>query len=205
MNTYLSLTWNQYDLSILIKWYSIKMKENNQQLLRLLLREEVALRENERSESFNKLVQVKFAIQDFLKEFEYNEIEELLNIERQFIKKDLEACTNSLGMKSSLEIALNELNVAIKLLYKVKDPNIYRLVNDSFLLKQNRRKNIPWDEACQALSSQITRLKNLDKSRLNSFDKMIISLRKKQINHVLNTYRILQAKAIDHKFSQETI
>lgn len=124
------------------------------------------------------------------------DLSSLLDTERSIIKSDLLRYANSKAMTSSLKTALTEINVVKKHGALVNDPTRYKVINEAYSLPKNRKGDLPYDEARQAMASHYARLGNLDKARLTSVEKSIIDMRRENIKAMQKLYEKMQAKAI---------
>jgi hypothetical protein len=116
--------------------------------------------------------------------------------ERIFLQNELEQHANSAGMKGSLTTALEEISAIERHLPLVADPAQYQAVNNTHLLKGNRKGGLPDDEARQAFRSQIARLGNLDKSRLSLEEKSVLAARRRNFQIGEALYQRLQQHAL---------
>ena len=83
-----------------------------------------------------------------------------------------------------------------RLLVKVSDPAHYHEVDQSFSVSKHRKGGLPIDEARQAFRSHITRLRNMDKSRLTDEEKKLIDARKSAMSTAEKLYIALQKQAL---------
>ena len=125
------------------------------------------------------------------------DIDLILKLERSYLAFELAHYANSSAMHTSLSAAIEELDVTAALLIKVQDPVLYREVDESFSLKKNRINGLPRDQARQFFSSQITRLRNLDKARLSDSEKALIKCRIASIQAAEKGYKRLQRKVVN--------
>lgn len=112
----------------------------------------------------------------------------IVEAEKQILQIDLTHHANSAAMKSSIKTAVNELDVILRHLKVIENPEAYKAVNEAYSLPKNRQTGLPVDEARQAFKSHFARLVNLDKSRLNDEEKRIIDVRKANINVAKKLY-----------------
>lgn len=124
------------------------------------------------------------------------DLSEITAIERVMIEAERAYYANSKSMDSSLNAALNELDVIDKHIGIVDDPVRYRAVDEAYSLPRNRKAGLPNDEARQALRSHYTRLNNMDKVRLGDVEKQIIDARKSNLFQVEKLYKERQAKTL---------
>jgi len=105
-------------------------------------------------------------------------IELIIATERMLIEGDLLRYTTSAEMEKSLTSAQGEM-VAIEFhLTLLADPEKYRFVDDLHRTTKTREADYPLDTARLGLNSHITRLKNLDRSRLDETEKEMIDVRR---------------------------
>ena len=124
------------------------------------------------------------------------DIDLILKLERSYLVFELENYANSKAMHTSLTASIEELDVTTDLLVKVRNPEQYREVDESFSLKKNRDNDLPKDQARQFFSSQITRLINLDKAKVSDSEKDLIKCRVACIRVAQNKYKQLQRSAL---------
>ncbi len=99
-------------------------------------------------------------------------------------------------MAGSLDNALGDIEATLKLVYKVRDPEAYKAIDDSHSRPRNRIGNLPKDEARQFFKSHRARLENLEKARLMGLEKAVIAARKKNLEVASNGYIELQKNAL---------
>jgi len=116
--------------------------------------------------------------------------------ERAIGERDLKYHANSQAMTSSLKTALNEMAAVERHISIVDDQAQYRAVDQAYSLPKNRKGNLPFDEARQALASHYTRLSNMDKSKLGDDEKKVIDARKSAIFAAGKLYAERQAKTL---------
>jgi len=105
--------------------------------------------------------------------------------------------SNSPAMTSSLKAGIAELNAVLAHTALVADPANYHLIARGHSLPKRRDEHgRPLDEAREALNSHITRLSNLDRSRLDEDEKEFIESRKAAMRHARDLYIVLQEKAL---------
>lgn len=125
-----------------------------------------------------------------------NDIDKMIQAEKDILENELEEHANSPAMTSSLTAALREMEVIQKHLSIVDDPIKYSAVDSSYTLPKNRQKGLPLDEARQGFNSHFARLVNADKSRSDDIDKKIISARKTMFNTAKKLYMQKQANTL---------
>jgi len=105
-------------------------------------------------------------------------IELIIATERMLIEGDLLRYTTSAEMEKSLTSAQGEM-VAIEFhLTLLAEPKKYRFVDELHRTTKTREGDYPLDTARLGLNSHITRLKNLDRSRLDEAEKEMIDVRR---------------------------
>lgn len=132
------------------------------------------------------------------------DIELIFAAERSILQNERRLYGNSPSMTNSLNAALQELPVAQKLVGKVKDPQTYQAVAESYSLPKSRIGGVPRDEARQFLNSHNTRLLNLDKSRLTEVEKKIVRARRENIRTAEKAYTALQRQALGLSISDKS-
>jgi hypothetical protein len=120
----------------------------------------------------------------------------IIATERAIVGGDLSHYANSQSMIRSLKTALSEIAAIEQHIEIVDDPDKYPVVDQAHSLPKNRKNGLPFDEARQALASHGTRLDNLDKSRLDDNEKMIVKARKSNILQADRLYAERQAKTL---------
>ena len=120
----------------------------------------------------------------------------IIATEKAIVANDLKLYANSRQMTSSLQTALNEIEVIERHIGIVGDPEQYRVVDQAHSLPRNRRGGLPFDEARQALAGHAARLNNMDKSRLDDDEKKIIDARRAAVSSAIKLYTAHQAQAL---------
>ena len=64
----------------------------------------------------------------------------------------------------------------------VDDKRKYQAVDQAHSLKANRKNSLPYDEARLSFSSHLSRLTNMDKTRLSDEEKKVIDIRRAAFN-----------------------
>ena len=124
------------------------------------------------------------------------ETEHILEAERILLVQEQEHLAGSQAMASSLNIAIKELDAALSTLERVRDPDAYQSVADSFSLDKNRIGGLPRDEARQFFRSHLARLGNLDKGRLSDSERDVLKARMFNIRAAERQYKKLQEQAL---------
>ncbi|KXU35883.1 hypothetical protein AXK11_04940 [Cephaloticoccus primus] len=120
--------------------------------------------------------------------------------ELAILKGDLLRYANSSEMARSLRRAIEELGAVLRHLNLITDPAKYSLIDQGHSLAKKRENGLPLDDARLALGSHLTRLRNMDRARLEEEEKEIIDTRKALVAAALNGYverqvRVLGASA----------
>ena len=123
----------------------------------------------------------------------------ILDIERIFLQNELTFVASSPAMISSLNTAIKELDAALNLLEKVRNPNTYKELAAVYTLGKNQIRGLPRDEARQFFKSHQVRLRNLDKGRLSDSERDVLSSRIDNIKSAERLYEQLQEQALDIK------
>ena len=105
----------------------------------------------------------------------------IIGVEKTIVAGDLTRYANSKAMVNSLNAALAEIAVIERNSDIVQDSARYRAIDQAHSLPRNRKAELPFDEARQALRSHAARLGNLDKSRLTDEEKQLLDARKAAI------------------------
>jgi len=123
-------------------------------------------------------------------------IELIIATERMLIEGDLLRYTTSTEMEKSLTSAQGEM-VAIEFhLTLLADRAKYRFVDDLHRTTKTREGDYPLDTARLGLNSHITRLKNLDRSRLDETEKEMIDVRREYMASARKLYVERQTEAL---------
>jgi len=121
----------------------------------------------------------------------------IIRAEKMIMEGDQLRYSNSPAMNNSLKAGIAELNAVLAHIALVSDPAKYSLINRGHSLPKRRdERGRPLDEAREALNSHITRLSNLDRSRLDEDEKQFIESRKAAVRHARDLYIALQEKAL---------
>lgn len=116
--------------------------------------------------------------------------------ERAIIGNELKLYANSPQMTSSLKTALTEIEVIERHIGIVDNPARYKEVDLAYPLAKQRKGNLPFDAARQALASHYARLNNLDRARLDDDEKKIIDARRTAVASAIKLYTARQASAL---------
>ena len=104
--------------------------------------------------------------------------------------------TDTSLMEASLDNALGDIEAALNLVYTVQDPEAYKAIADGYTRPRNRIGNLPKDEARQFFKSHRARLENLEKARLMGLEKVLIAVRKNNLEVARAGYIELQEIAL---------
>ena len=125
------------------------------------------------------------------------EVEQLLELERMLLVQEREHLAGSVAMATSLGNAIKELDIALEVVERVRDPVLYkREIDGAFSLDKNRVGGLPRDEARQFFRSHLARLGNLDKGRLSDSERDVLKARMFNIRAAEHQYRKLQEQAL---------
>lgn len=125
------------------------------------------------------------------------DLDALLLAEKLILNNEKEFYADTPVMESSLSHALTEINAALTLVGKVREPGLYKSVTDDYYQTiKNRIGGLPKDEARQFFRSHHSRLTNHEKSRLSDDDKQLIRARKANLNQAKANYVELQKNVV---------
>jgi len=117
--------------------------------------------------------------------------------EKIVLEGDLLRYTNSPAMRSSLKTAVAELGAVLEHIELLGNRAHYHLIDRAHSLPKRRDdQGRPMDEGREALNSHITRLSNLDRSRLDEDEKAFIDERKASMRSARDLYINLQENAL---------
>ena len=119
----------------------------------------------------------------------------MIATELAILQNDFDRYANSRAMESSLQSAINEMEV-IRRHFAIIHTPAYATVNAAFSLPKNRQKGLPLDEARQSFRSHYARLANLDKSRLDDDEKEIIDARQEMFGVAQEIYTGCQLQVL---------
>jgi len=145
----------------------------------LLLEEEKAVLHARTTLAFRQIEHSRRKLLAFLRRvLASRNIELIIATERMLIEGDLLRYTTSAEMEKSLTLAQGEM-VAIEFhLTLLAEPKKYSFVDELHRTTKTREGDCPLDTARLGLNSHITRLKNLDRSRLDEAEKEMIDVRR---------------------------
>jgi len=118
----------------------------------------------------------------------------ILAAELAIVRGDLLRYTNSQRMRGSLTRALEELRAIQAHLDYVTDKAVYAIIDRAHSLPKKRLNGLPRDDARMALASHISRLGNMDKSRLDEEEKEILNARLVAVRTLEELYIALQER-----------
>ena len=130
---------------------------------------------------------------------ETKDIHTIIAVEKAFNQTELDQFGDSPNMRNSLREAIKGMEVIEAHLIYLKDPEKYRFINETHTLNKNRKGDLPYDEARQAIRSHMTRLNNLDTSRMDEAEREILEQRKENIQTAEEAYIPLQKTALNIK------
>jgi len=166
-------------------------------LNQLLLAEENRTVEHQVTLTARRLQATRKALSEFVREIgRSGDLPLIVATEKTIIEGDLERYANSPMMASSLRTALTEIAVIEKHIAIVDDPARYQPVNEAHSLPRNRRGDLPYDEARQALASHDARLNNMDKARSEDDEKQFIATRRAAFKEAGKLYALRQAQTL---------
>jgi len=120
----------------------------------------------------------------------------IIAVEQSILKNDLAHHANSKAMVANLRTAIDELQAVERHLALVTDTSAYRIVDQAHSLPKKRHNGLPFDDARQALASHHARLSNLDKSRLDEDEKLVLESRKTALADAQQRYAAQQAQTL---------
>ena len=124
------------------------------------------------------------------------DIATILEIEMIFLMLEREHLAEAPLKTSSLDNGIQELEAALVMLKWVRQPDEYRKLDIFFSLSKNREHDLPRDQARQFFNSHSTRLKNLEKGRMEATEREIILARHSNIMLAQQLYIELQRSAL---------
>ena len=128
---------------------------------------------------------------------ESGDIDAILVAERQILENELEHHADSKDMRTSLTNGLNELDLAMDELRKVRDPAVYRAIDEENRWPKRRdSKGLPKDQARLFFASHGTPIISLRKSRTLGLEKPVFTARRKSIDISRDLYMALQRNAL---------
>ena len=132
--------------------------------------------------------------------------ETILRAERLVLDNERTYYADTPLMQSSLDNALGDIDIALKLVDTVQAPEAYKGIADGYTRPRNRIGNLPKDEARQFFKSHQTRLNNQETAISIGLYKVLIEVRKNNLNVASGEYIKLQKIALDGPLSgQESV
>ena len=119
----------------------------------------------------------------------------MIATELAILQNDFDRYANSRAMESSLQSAINEMEV-IRRHFAIIHTPAYAAVNAAFSLPKTGRKRLPLDEARQSFRSHYARLANLATSRLDDAEKEIIDARQEMFGVAQEIYISCQLQVL---------
>ena len=135
----------------------------------------------------------------FKKAAEEGNAHTIVATERALIQAELEQFADSPTMRTSLREGIKNLEIIETYLNHTKDRARYKNIDEDHALEKNRKNNLPYDEARQSLRSHITRLRNLDTSRMDKPERTILEQRRKNMIIAEDVYIAKQKTALNIK------
>jgi len=120
----------------------------------------------------------------------------ILAAELAIVRGDFLRYANSKRMRGSLARALEELHAIQAHLGYVMDRGVYSIIDRTHSLPKKRLNGLPRDDARLALSSHLSRLGNMDKSRLDEEEKEILNARLVAVRTLEELYIAFQSDAL---------
>lgn len=122
--------------------------------------------------------------------------DEMVALERRFMEIDLAKYITSAAQGTSVKTSLSEVDAAEKARTLVDDPVQYAAVNATHGHTKARSGGLPKDDMRMFLSSQNSRLLNMDKSKLSEAEKNIVHARRNNILKAQKLYIEMQRQAL---------
>ena len=164
---------------------------------RLLFAEQYAVRSMREGREAKDLETAQQRLLKSLRELgKSGDLTQIVAVEKTLVRAERAYYSNSKAMEGSLKAALKELDAVERHIGIVDDPARYKAVDEAHSLPRNRRGDLPYDEARQALRSHHARLNNMDKARLSDTEKQVIDARKSNILQAERLYKELQVRAL---------
>ena len=164
---------------------------------RLLFAEQYAVRSMREGREAKDLETAQQRLLKSLRELgKSGDLTQIVAVEKTLVRAERAYYSNSKAMEGSLKTALKELDAVERHIGIVDDPARYKAVDEAHSLPRNRRGDLPYDEARQALRSQYARLNNMDKARLSDTEKQVIDARKSNILQAERLYKERQVMAL---------
>ena len=164
---------------------------------RLLFAEQYAVRSMREGREAKDLETAQQRLLKSLRELgKSGDLTQIVAVEKTLVRAERAYYSNSKAMEGSLKAALKKLDAVERHIGIVDDPARYKAVDEAHSLPRNRRGDLPYDEARQALRSQYARLNNMDKARLGDAEKLVIDARRSNILQAEKLYKERQVKAL---------
>ena len=164
---------------------------------RLLFAEQYAVRSMREGREAKDLETAQQRLLKSLRELgKSGDLTQIVAVEKTLVRAERAYYSNSKAMEGSLKAALKELDAVERHIGIVDDPARYKAVDEAHSLPRNRRGDLPYDEARQALRSHHARLNNMDKARLSDTEKQVIDARKSNILQAERLYKERQVMAL---------
>jgi len=170
---------------------------SNEIFERLVFRENLVAKEHGRSPSARALQKTRTNMAEFVRDVgKSGDFDRIIAFERRFLENDLAEHITSSAQNTSITTSLTELNAALKTRQMVNDPEQYAAVDANHGHTKARSGGLPKDDMRLFLSSQNSRLLNMDKSRLSEPEKKIITARRANIQTAQKIYIGMQRETL---------
>ena len=153
------------------------------------------------------LVARKNLIADLHKLGQSRDIDRILEVERGILAGERKYLATEPETIRSLNTAIEQIEAAIKMLAIVRDPDQYRVIDESLSISKNRvgRERLPRDQARQFFQAHPTRLGNLIKARIDESYVPVIRVRLLNITTMEPVYKELQKEALGPERLQQLL
>ena len=164
--------------------------------MQILFEEEIFIRGMRLTSAGQSLAETRQKLLNHIREIaKTSDAPLMIATELAILQNDFDRYANSRAMESSLQSAINEMEV-IRRHFAIIHTPAYATVNAAFSLPKNRQKGLPLDEARQSFRSHYARLANLDKSRLDDDEKEIIDARQEMFGVAQEIYTGCQLQVL---------
>ena len=135
------------------------------------------------------------------------DIDRILQAERGILAGERKYLATEPETIRSLDTAIEQIEAAIKMLAIVRDPDQYRVIDESLSISKNRvgRERLPRDQARQFFQAHPTRLRNLIKARIDESYVQVVRVRLLNITTIEAVYKELQKEALGPERLQELL
>ena len=135
------------------------------------------------------------------------DIDRILQVERGILGGERKYLAEEPETIRSLDTAIEQIDAAIKMLAIVRDPDQYRLIDESLSISKNRvgRERLPRDQARQFFQAHPTRLRNIIKARIDESYVQVVRVRLLNITTIEAVYKELQKEALGPERLQQLL